>query len=860
MSGGSLVKEPGLGLAGTVRLALRLWRGQRRRWVLFTAAAACAAAALAALAGLRSNVEYALERESAALIGADLMVSSFRPWTPELTAALEKLGGRQANATELNAMAAFPTRQGEARLCSLFATDPAFPFYGTLVTDPPEVAKNWSEGTTPGVLVEASLLVELGVKAGDAVKIGEREFHVAGGLVRAPGSPEFRGLLMPRIWMPQKELSSTGLEARASLQTRRMMLAFPDGKMPEGKERDATKNLLEKNGGRWETAERRKEDLGKAVANVTKFLQLVGFAAVILGGLGLAGALAAHWREARPNIALMRCLGAPARTVGLVYGLQAGLLIFLGIVLGVLGAAVVLMLLPVWLEGILPFELKARIPWLELAASATGAVLWLIPWLWRELRLVVRTPPLVALRSDTEIGLKRHYGVDLLAGLGALGLFTCAARWELGEWQPALISVAVLMVLLGILTGVSQGLAAACGWVGRRAGGFTVRHAFANLRRPGNRPRLLLTTVALASGLVFVVWQSKTALLGQFKSESMENEPNLVLFDIQADQKDALGSLIQHFGVPVIDTAPILTLRLQEVKDKTVEQIRDIPRAHRESRGFALNWEYRVTIRDKLTNTETLKAGHLPENGWAGQTGPIPVSVETNRAKDLAIGIGDRLVFDAQGVPVECVVGSLREVNWTRVRTNFFVIFPSGTVLDEMPGFNVMLLKTQSPEQVARVRTAVAKAFPNVSLLDVGQILGLVTTIIDKAGLAVEVLGLAAALAGALALAGTVSATRRERAREAALLRTLGATGGRVARILAVEFALIGFVGGLAGVLLVGSIFGAMAASRFDQMTFVFDWRSAIEVSFGAALLTLASGWLSARGLWRQPVMEVLRG
>ena len=371
--------DASMGASAIVRLALRLWRGQRRRWVLFTAAAACAAAALAALAGLRSNVEYALERESAALIGADLMVSSFRPWSPELLASMEKFGGKQSRATELNAMAAFPSRQGEARLCTVFATDPGFPFYGTLVTDPPEAAQNWSAGSPPGVLVEASLLVELGVKVGDPVKIGEKEFRVAGGVVRAPGSPEFRGLLMPRLWMPYEHLSATGLEARASLQTRRQMFAFEDGKIPAGPARDEFKKLLEKGGGRWETAQRRKEDLGKAVANVTKFLQLVGFAAVVLGGLGLAGALAAHWREARPNIALLRCLGAPASTVGAVYGLQAGLLVVLGITLGVVGAAVVLMMLPVWLSGVLPFELKARIPWLELAASASGASVSIVP-------------------------------------------------------------------------------------------------------------------------------------------------------------------------------------------------------------------------------------------------------------------------------------------------------------------------------------------------------------------------------------------------------------------------------------------------------------------------------------------------
>ena len=208
---------------------------------------------------------------------------------------------------------------------------------------------------------------------------------------------------------------------------------------------------------------------------------------------------------------------------------------------------------------------------------------------------------------------------------------------------------------------------------------FAWRQGLANLHRPNNRTLLLLLALGLGTFLMASLYLVQQTLLTQLVSAGGANQANTILFDIQSDQQAGVTNLIRSLNLPVLDEAPIITMRLASVKGRTVESIMADKQSHVQKWG--LRHEYRSTISDHLRDGEKLLAGTW-QAGTVGSGGVAPISLEEGVAKELHVGVGDELTFDVQGVPVKTRVASLREVDWRRVQPNFFVVFPRG-VLDD---------------------------------------------------------------------------------------------------------------------------------------------------------------------------------
>jgi putative ABC transport system permease protein len=331
------------------------------------------------------------------------------------------------------------------------------------------------------------------------------------------------------------------------------------------------------------------------------------------------------------------------------------------------------------------------------------------------------------------------------------------------------------------------------------------------------------------------------------------NQPNAALFDIQTDQRQGVRDVLASEGLNIIQEVPIVTMRLASIKGVTAQRLMRDPRS--DIPRWALRREYRSTYRDSLDSSESSIAGTWPPAEKHGEV--TPVSIEEGIAKELNVGIGDEIVFDVQGILMTNQIAHVRKVDWKRVQPNFFMVFPSG-MLEEAPSFHIFTARVPSREKSAAMQRAVVKAFPNVSIIDLALVLDTIDAILSKIGFVIRFMALFTVATGVIVLIASVLTGRFQRVQEGVLLRTLGASGKQVQRILYIEYLLLGLLAATTGALLaVGS---AWALAEF---VFKVNFRVGILpllVAVGTVpLLTLATGTFTNRGVLRRPPLEVLR-
>ena len=377
----------------------------------------------------------------------------------------------------------------------------------------------------------------------------------------------------------------------------------------------------------------------------------------------------------------------------------------------------------------------------------------------------------------------------------------------------------------------------------------------ANLFRPNNRTLLLTISLGLGTFLLLSLFLTREVLLAQFRSLDRNEQPNIFLFDIQPDQTAAVAELVRTLGFPMIQEAPIVTMRLVELKGrKSAELLADPKRTIPE---WELEREYRSTYREDLSNTEKITAGH-----WVGRVeyhpgDIVPISVEEDIAKDLGVKLGDQLVFDVQGILIKTSVASLRKVDWKRFQTNFFVVFPVG-VLEGAPKFGVLVSRVSTPAESARLQNAIVAKFPNVAALDLTAVIQTVDSILTKVAIVIRVISLFTVGAGLIVLITTIWSGRYQRMKESILLRTLGATRAQIWKILCAEYFFLGALAGATGILL-------SLASSWALATFVFKltYAPSLWPLLAAAgivpALTILIGTLTSRGIGNAPPLEILR-
>lgn len=796
------------------------------------------------------NIESAIEEQSKGLLGADLLFESRQSFNEEQSRFIDKLSDDQSDQTLFSSMVFFP-KSGDTRLAQVRAISGAFPFYGEIETQPADGWNKFLRGE--GVVVESSLMNTFNARVGDSIKVGETTFAIVGALEKIPGDNVFFSAVAPRVYIRLDRLEETGLMGASSL-ARYHCYVRMESDEAVGRAVAELEERREELGLRYDTVEERKQELGNAMGNLYRFLNLVGFIALLLGSIGIAGALQSHIRQRLNSVAILRCLGAGTFDTFSIFLIQGAALGLVGAIGGVAVGIMVVQLLPLVFDELLPFAVEFRIFWMPTLIG--GLVGFVIAFLFSLMPLlqVRRVTPLAVLRTVGAVSSRFDPWLLVLRifiGLAILGF----AIFQSERWQTGVGFTVGLAAALGLLALNAKWITWIFRFLARAKLPFVFRYGFASLFRPGNRTVLLMVSLGLGTFLILTLHLVQHSLLNDLLPEQNGTQPNTILYDIQPDQIEGVRTVLLEQNLPIIDASPVVTMRIQSIRGTSVKELTD-RRVEDRIPEWTLRREYRSTYRGELGNTEKLVAGEwIPSASFDDKA--VPISIEEGIAKDLRVTIGDEIVFDIQGIPITTKIASLRKVEWRRVQANFFVVFPEG-VLEEAPGFFIVTTRTPDAASSGRLQRAMVQQFSNVSAVDLSLILGAMEEIVSKISAAIRFIALFTVFTGIVLLVTAVLNSRFQRIQETILLRTLGAVSRQLSQIQLIEFVVLGIMASLAGVTL------AVGAQWF-LVHFVFKTNFSVPVpdllaAVGINIaITVAVGILTGRKILKQAPLEVLR-
>ncbi len=837
-----------------VRMLARELRSSWQRLLFFFVCVAIGVGAIVALRSVIQSVRIGLMSEARSIIASDVLISTNRPWTDDLTRSLdERLQTadvvERTNAIETATMVRAEGGADAARMVELRGVQAAFPFYGKVIL----------QGGAPyshdllrgrGALVRPELLTQLGTAVGQRLVIGGQPFTIRGVIAQEPGRRVGAFSFGSRVLVDYDDLRATGLLAFGSRASYQILLRVQEGavdQLARGIRRDFGDRFVQARS--YRSTE---DDIGEDLLRAENYLSLVGFIMVVLGGIGVWSVTRVFVKQKIRSVAILKCLGATAGQILATYVAQVVLLGLAGSLLGVGIAAIAIAAIPESAAaafGNVSYGLTASAAVQGLAVGLLVSLLFsLVPLL--EVR---RVKPLLLLRAldaqgapAGQIERARRFPAALVPAwlsradpvqIGAAFLVT-AALVAVAAWQAG--SIRVALVVCGGFAGISLVLHGVGALVVRAARPlaatpyFPLRHAVVSLRRPGNQTRVILLAVGLGTFFVLGVRALQSNLLSQFSVQLQRGGADMFLIDIQQDQADGVRALFKAAGISEPRLIPVLRARVTGVRGRelNLESYADV-----RGRG-GLGREYVITYRDHLEPNETLLDGQF----WTGQ-GPLPadaaeleVSIATNIRERSRVQIGDVMRFDVLGRIVEARVTSVREVEWSDARNGgFMFVFRPGPLERAPHAYIATLNAPEDPAARARFQRDLVTKYPNISAIDVREVLASIQGVVDNVTFAISIVGTVALASGALILIGAVAMTKFQRVYEAAILRTLGASTRLLGTMLAMEYSALGLIAGVVGA--AGSLALSWAVCRY---VFQIDWEPAPVLLIVGALATTA--------------------
>lgn len=833
-------------------LLLMAWRDARKsksRLFLFISSIILGIAALVAINSFSINLKKDIEGQAKELLGADLELSSNQE-TFEYS-FLDSLDFEMANENSFASMVFFPKNQS-SRLVDVRALGGGFPFYGIIEAEPQSAALSFKSGGAKA-LVDQSVLIQYDIQIGDTVRIGQVKFVIEGALLGSPSQSMAATLVAPAVYIPLEYMEATGLIQKGSRVEYRKFYKIND--LPEDFDLDAQvredRELLREAGISADTVEERKEDTGRTFGNLTSFLNLVAFVALLLGCVGVASAVHIYIKEKIRTVAILRCLGAKGSDAFLIYLIQIAVIGLIGSTLGAFSGTLLQAILPKVFADFLPVEVSYSISWVSVIGGIFTGLVVSILFALSPLLAVRKASPLLVLRNTEESNAAK----DPLRWLVMAAIFIFIlgfAYLQIRDISNSIWFTISILLAFGFLIVIARFAMWAVKRFFPNSWNYSWRQSLANLYRPNNQTTILIASIGLGTSLIATLYFIQSLLIGQVEITTDKGRPNMLLFDIQSYQKDKIAEITKEAGLPLLQQVPVVTMRLFSVNDSTLSMV--MADTTKRVRTSTFNREWRVTYRDSLIESEKIIEGAL--RPYENEGDSIFVTID----KDYGRGnfkLGDKLTWNVQGVPITTYVGGFREIDWGRVQTNFLVLFPEG-VLEKAPQFHVLITRVSSTEQGALFQRDIVKNYPNVSVIDIGLILNTVDEILGKISFVIRFMALFSIITGLLVLIGSVILSKFQRIRESILLRTLGGSRKQILTINSLEYFILGSLASLSGILL--SLAGSWALAFYIFETpFIPDFLPMLFVYAAITGLTVIIGLLNSRGILSKSPLEVLR-
>jgi putative ABC transport system permease protein len=853
----SIASEPvsgGRPASLALRYALRELRGGLRGFYVFIACIALGVMAIAGVGSVAASLGEGLAREGRTLLGGDMAFSLIqREAKPDEVAFLRSRGEVSVAAT-LRGMAR--TGDGRLALVELKAVDGAYPMLGELTLDPrmpvPDLLAE-RDGAF-GAAADSTLLARLDLKIGDRLTIGSATFQI-----RSVDGAEPDKLAGGVGFGPRFLISEAGLRATELLQPGSLVRWIYRVKLPDNAADDRAVTALANDArttlpeAGWEIRSRgnASPQLERTISRFTQFLTLVGLAALLVGGVGVANAVKSHIDRRRDVIAAFKALGATGRDVFTIYLTQVIVLATIGSVIGLAAGAA------------LPF----------IIVGVFGKLLPL---------------PVVPALHPNELLLSFVYGLftALAFGLWPLGrvhdvpvaaLFreAVSSEWHRPRWRYLALMAVVIALLIGVVIGLAydkrvaavfvassilvfallRGIAAALMALARRLPRtrFTMlRLAIANIYRPGALTPSVVMSLGLGLAVLVTITQIDGNLRRQFLAALPDRAPSFYFIDIPTTEADRFGAFLKQAAPQsTVEDVPMLRGRIVAARGVKAEDLK-----------ASTDAEWVLQSDRGLTYTgEIPKGSKVVEGKWWGADydGPPLISIEKKIADGLGLKIGDEIVVNVLGRDIPATIGNMRSVDWQGLGINFVLVF-SPNAFKGAPHTHIATLTETHPDSAgdARIIKSVADAFPMVTSVRVREALETIGTVVTNLVLAIRGASAVTLISAILVLGGALAAGHRHRVYDAVILKTLGATRARLLGAYALEYLMIGFATAIFGVI-AGSVAAWLIVTRLMTLSFIWQAGSAAGVVAAALIVTVGLGLAGTLLALNQKPATVLR-
>jgi putative ABC transport system permease protein len=836
---------------GSLRLAARLaWREMRSGlggFGLFLACLALGVAAICAVGTLSASVRQGLEGDARRILGGDLEISqSYLPISPQAMTYLQSKG-QVAQFARMRVMAR--AAGGRTYLAELKAVGPRWPLLGRAelagggdaATALARVDGHW------GALVEPGLLGRLGIQVGDELELGKLTYRVRGVLASEPDRASEFFSLAPRLLVSLESLAATGLGGSGALVAYHYKVL-----LPPSEDLASLKSELQDRyaapGWRVREFSQATRGLDRLLANTSGHLALVSLAALLVGGIGVAGAVRHYLAGRRDSIASLKCLGAERGLLLKVYLLQTLVMALLGSLIGLVAGIAAAAGLASMLGGALGLPVKVGLYAAPLGTALLYGLLTALAFSLPPISVAGGVSPARLFSGYTEPHPPQPTWAARLAALAAFGALFLLA-W-LTASQPRVAAGFGAAALL------SAGLFWALAWLVKQLAARLPRprdprllHALANLHRPG----------AATGGVIFSLGLGLTVLAGvalvegniqhQIQEQLPRAAPSYFLLDIPKDKMPELRrALLDLPGVNGLDSEPSLRGRIVSIGGSQADENKVKPDAR-----WALRGDRGMTFAGAKPPDITLSAGQW----WpADYQGPPLICFDQRMADGFGLKVGDSLTLSVLGRTITARIACLRTIDWTTMRLNHSIIFAPG-VLENAPYTYIATVRADK-EGEAAISSLMAKNFLQVVAVPTGDVLAEAGRVLGNLGLAVRATAGITLLAGLLVLAQAVRAGLRSRYYEAVVFKVFGATRGDVTLTLLAEFLFLGLAAAL-----LAAFLGALLSAAFVTWIMRGPWVllpwPLITVTGGGVLATVALGLSGVRGVLSQKAWPILR-
>jgi putative ABC transport system permease protein len=856
----SMVSEPnhrGPAASLPLRFALRELRGGLRGFYVFIACIALGVMAIAGVGSVAASLSEGLAREGRTLLGGDVAFSLIqREAKPEEVSFLRSRGDVSVAAT-LRAMAR--TDDGRLALVELKAVDDRYPMLGELTLDPGMpltdllAERQDAAGTVFGAAVDSTLLARLDLKLGDHVSIGSATFQIASVVGTEPDKLGGGMGLGPRFLISERALRATGLLQPGSLVRWIYRVRLPDN----ASDRAAaalvtdTKNALPEAGWEIRTRDNASPQLERTISRFTQFLTLVGLAALLVGGVGVANAVKSHIDRRRDVIAAFKALGATGRDVFTIYLTQVIVLAGIGAVIGLAaGAALPFVMVGVF-GKLLPLPVVPALHPAQLALSFVYGLLTALAFgLWPLGR--VHDVPVAALfreAASSEWHRPRWRYLALMAVV--IALLIAVVIGLAYDKRIAAVFVASSVAVFALLRGVAAALMALARRLPRTRFPM-LRLAIANIYRPGALTPSVVMSLGLGLAVLVTITQIDGNLRRQFLAALPDRAPSFYFIDIPSNEAARFGAFLKQAAPEsTVEDVPMLRGRIVAARGLKAEDLK--PSTDSE---WVLQSDRGLTYTGEIPKGSKIVAGEW----WgADYSGPPLASMEKKIADGLGLKIGDEIVVNVLGRDIPATIGNLRSVDWQGLGINFVLVF-SPNAFKGAPHSHIATLTETHPDAAgdARIIRSVADAFPMVTSVRVREALETIGTVVTNLVLAIRGASAVTLISAILVLGGALAAGHRHRVYDAVILKTLGATRARLLGAYALEYLMIGTATAVFGVV-AGSVAAWLIVTRLMTLSFVWQAGSAAGVVAAALIVTVGLGLAGTLLALNQKPATVLR-